>query len=101
MKPLVERFGHDFFKAAPREPGVYVMRGRERILYIGQSKNLRTRLAYYKNANPDRMPRRLVRLVHQVEQISWECCVSAEAARQRELELLRLHRPKFNRADVG
>jgi excinuclease UvrABC nuclease subunit len=101
MKPLVERFGHAFFKAAPREPGVYVMRGGERILYIGQSKNLRTRLAYYKNANPDRMPRRLVQLVHQVEHISWECCTSAEAARESELELLRLHRPQFNRADVG
>jgi excinuclease UvrABC nuclease subunit len=102
MKPLVERFGHDFFRAAPRKPGVYVMRGScERILYIGQSKNLRTRLAYYKNANPDRMPRRLVRLVHQVEEISWECTASAEAARARELELLQLHRPRFNRADTA
>jgi hypothetical protein len=102
MKPLVERFGQDFFRAAPREPGVYVMRGSsERILYIGQSKNLRTRLSYYKNANPDRMPRRLVRLVHQVESISWERCRTADAARARELELLRLHRPRFNRADTA
>jgi excinuclease UvrABC nuclease subunit len=102
MKPLIERFGNNFFLAAPREPGVYVMRdGGEQILYIGQSKNLRTRLAYYKNANPDRMPRRLVRLVHAVEAISWECCPSAEAARARELQLLQLHRPRFNRADTG
>jgi hypothetical protein len=102
IKPLVERFGNDFFKAAPREPGVYVMSdARERILYIGQSKNLRTRLAYYKNANPDRMPRRLVRLVHQVEAITWECCPTGAAARARELELLRTHRPKFNRADTA
>jgi predicted GIY-YIG superfamily endonuclease len=102
FKPLVERFGQDFFKGAPREPGVYTMRGEEdRILYIGQSKNLRNRLAYYKNANPDRMPRRLVRLVHAVEKITWERCPTAEAARVRELELLRLHRPKFNRADTS
>lgn len=78
------------------------MRGAlEQILYIGQSKDLRTRLAYYKNANPDRVPRRLIRLVHEVETISWERCLNAEAARARELELLRLHRPKFNRADTG
>jgi hypothetical protein len=102
MKPLVERLGQDFFRAAPREPGVYVMRdARAQILYIGQSKNLRTRLAYYKNANPDRMPRRLVRLVHHVETITWECTPSPAAARARELELLRLHRPRFNRADTG
>jgi excinuclease UvrABC nuclease subunit len=102
MKPLLERFGQEFFRGAPREPGVYIMRGaRAQILYIGQSKNLRVRLAYYKNANPDRTPRRLIRLVHQVETISWECLPSPEAARARELELLQLHRPRFNRADTA
>jgi predicted GIY-YIG superfamily endonuclease len=101
-KPLIERLGNDFFKSAPREPGVYIMRGRaDRILYVGQSKNLRTRLAYYKNANPDRVPRRLTRLVHEVETIALERCPSAEAARARELELLRIHQPRFNRADTG
>lgn len=101
-KPLIERLGAEFFKAAPREPGVYIMRdAAEQILYIGQSKNLRSRLAYYKNANPDRMPRRLVRLVHAVEKIALETCASAAAARARELELLQTHRPKFNRADTG
>lgn len=78
------------------------MRGEsDRILYVGQSKNLRTRLAFYKNANPDRIPRRLTRLVHQVETITLERCPSATAARERELELLRHHRPRFNRADTG
>lgn len=101
-KPLIDRLGADFFKAAPREPGVYIMRGAdEQVLYVGQSKNLRTRLAYYKNANPDRMPRRLVRLVHAVEKIALETCASAADARARELELLQTHRPKFNRADIG
>ena len=101
-KPLIERLGEDFFKSAPREPGVYIMRDTsDRILYIGQSKNLRTRLAFYKNANPDRIPRRLTRLVHRVETITLERCATAVAARTRELELLQLHRPRFNRADTG
>ncbi|HEY6227579.1 MAG TPA: GIY-YIG nuclease family protein [Verrucomicrobiae bacterium] len=101
-RPLIERLGDDFFKSAPREPGVYIMRGlADRILYVGQSKNLRTRLAYYKNANPDRVPRRLTRLVHEVETITLERCPTAEAARARELELLRIHQPRFNRADTG
>ena len=101
-RPLIERLGNDFFKAAPREPGVYIMRGEsDRVLYIGQSKNLRTRLAFYKNANPDRIPRRLTRLVHQVETITLERCGSAAAARARELELLRIHQPRFNCADTG
>ena len=101
-RPLIDRLGHEFFKSAPREPGVYIMRGHsDRILYIGQSKNLRTRLAFYKNANPDRIPRRLTRLVHQVESITLERCASADAARARDLELLQIHRPRFNRADTG
>ena len=101
-RPLIERLGNEFFKAAPREPGVYIMRGEsDRVLYIGQSKNLRTRLAFYKNANPDRIPRRLTRLVHQVETITLERCATAAAARARELELLRIHQPRFNRADTG
>lgn len=78
------------------------MRGQSnRILYVGQSKNLRTRLAFYKNANPDRVPRRLTRLVHEVESIDLERCPTAAAARMRELELLRTYRPRFNRADTG
>jgi excinuclease UvrABC nuclease subunit len=101
-RPLIERLGDEFFKTAPRQPGVYIMRGQaDRVLYVGQSKNLRTRLAFYKNANPDRVPRRLTRLVHQVETITLERCRSAVAARARELELLRLHQPKFNRANTG
>jgi hypothetical protein len=67
-----------------------------RLLYIGQSGNLRARLASYKNLNPDRAPRRLVRLVHEVSSITWEVCESPVAAQLRENQLLRLHRPKFN-----
>lgn len=100
-KPLVERLGEDFFRAVPRVPGVYIMTDvGERVLYVGQSGNLRSRLASYKNAKPDRASRKVIRLVHAVERITWEACESAEGARLRENELLRLYRPKFNRLNV-
>src|SRR4051794_33308133 len=100
-KPLVGRFGEDFFRAAPRCPGVYIMTGpNERVLYIGQSKNLRVRLASYKNARPDRASRKTIRLVRQVQSIVWETCQDPEAAQLRENELLRLHRPKFNKVNT-
>jgi excinuclease UvrABC nuclease subunit len=96
-KPLLQRFGPDFFRAVPRKPGVYIMSGEaERVLYIGQSQNLRQRLASYKNARPDRVPRKIIRLVHSVKTITWEECESAEAARLKENQLLRTLRPKFN-----
>jgi hypothetical protein len=100
-RPLVDRLGEAFFRAVPREPGVYVMTGEGgRMLYIGQSGNLRARLASYKNARPDRVPRKVIRLIHAVQSITWEKCESAEGARLRENELLRLHRPRFNRLNT-
>jgi len=99
--PLAARLGSEFFRGIPREPGVYIMTGADdRVLYIGQSGNLRARLGSYKNAQPDRAPRKVIRLVHQVRSITWERCASVEAARLRENQLLRMHRPKFNRANV-
>jgi hypothetical protein len=70
------------------------------VLYVGQSRNLRQRLASYKNAQPDRAPRKVIRLVRAVESITWETCDNAERARLRENELLRLHRPRFNRVNT-
>ena len=100
-RPLLDRLGAAFFRAVPKEPGVYIMRdGSGRILYIGQSRNLRHRLGSYKNAHPDHTPRKTLRLVHLVQSIAWEPCASADAARLRENELLRQHRPSFNRVNV-
>ena len=96
-KPLLERFGEDFFKSVPPKPGVYLMfGGSERLLYVGQTSNLRSRLGTYKNCNPNHTPRKVQRLVHQVDRIVWELCEDATHARLRENELLRQHRPKFN-----
>jgi predicted GIY-YIG superfamily endonuclease len=97
--PLVERLGLDFFRQLPERPGVYLMKGTaDKVLYVGKAKNLRRRLASYRVANPDRMPRRHLRLVRAVEQIDVEECQDESAALQREAELLRTLRPRFNRA---
>ncbi len=96
-RPLLQRFGAEFFRAVPPKPGVYIMGGdADRVLYIGQSGNLRHRLGSYKNARLDRAPRNVIRLVHLVRTIVWEECATAEAARLKENRLLRIHRPKFN-----
>ncbi|MDB6108401.1 MAG: Excinuclease subunit [Pedosphaera sp.] len=96
-KPLLQRFGAGFFKAVPRKPGVYIMSGEaDRVLYIGQSGNLRQRLGSYKNARPDRVPRKIIRLIHLVRTLVWEECETPAAARLKETQLLRVHRPKFN-----
>lgn len=105
-KPLSERLGREFFLKLPKTPGVYLMHGkagrprRYRVLYVGKSKNLRQRLGSYRHVHPDRDSRKTVRLVHSVESITFEQCGDETAALLRENELLRVHRPLFNRANV-
>ncbi|HKQ37938.1 MAG TPA: GIY-YIG nuclease family protein [Verrucomicrobiae bacterium] len=100
-KPLLTRLGGDFFKSVPKSPGVYLMfNDADRLLYVGQSSNLRVRLGSYKNANPNHVPRKVLRLVHSVARITIEPCETALAARLRENELLRTRRPRFNRMNT-
>jgi hypothetical protein len=96
-KPLVERFGEEFFQQLPTSPGVYLMCGQsEGVLYVGKARNLRKRLGSYRVANPERMPRRIVRLLHQVRRIEWDECPTEQAASEREEQLICVLAPKFN-----
>ena len=98
-KPLLERFGAEFFRQLPERPGVYLMCGdHEGVLYVGSAKNLRKRLSTYRVANPERFPRRLIRLLYQVRRIELDICPSEATARFREEELIGTLLPKFNRA---
>jgi hypothetical protein len=98
-KPLVERLGEDFFRALPSGPGVYLMCGAsEGVLYVGRARNLRKRLASYRVANPERLPRRIIRLLHRVTRIEWDECRTEAAARHREELLICVLSPRFNAA---
>jgi predicted GIY-YIG superfamily endonuclease len=98
-KPLVDRFGEEFFAALPTGPGVYLMCGaQEGVLYVGKARNLRKRLSSYRVANPERLPRRTIRLLHQVRRIEWDECATEQTASEREEMLICVLAPKFNAA---
>src|SRR5262245_13563186 len=97
VQPLVQRFGRDFFRGVPEQPGVYLMCGStEGVLYVGKARNLRKRLASYRSASSDRLPRKLQRLLVRVERIYWDICCDEATAISRERDLLRALRPRFN-----
>lgn len=96
-QPLVERLGTEFFRALPRAAGVYQMFDEaDRLIYVGKAGDLRARLNSYRRTR--NQSRKTIRLIHSARAIRWEICPSEAEARLRENELIRTHRPKFNRA---
>lgn len=95
--PLRERLGEAFFKQVPREPGVYFFKnGVGDILYVGKAKNLRNRLNSYKNARPNVVSRKVLRMLRLTQSIEVQICADETAALLTENQLLRAHRPPFN-----
>jgi predicted GIY-YIG superfamily endonuclease len=100
-RPLDKSLGKKFFKNAPKRAGVYLMRdANDKVLYVGKAKNLRQRIRNYRVANPDKMPRRHLKMVRQVARIEFQLCYNEAAALKHESKLIRTIKPKFNRAGV-
>lgn len=97
--PMSARVGEDVFRKLPSCAGVYFFyESTGRLLYIGQSGNLRARVGSYRHVCPERHPRRILRLVHRIARIEWQTCDTAEEAIELERMLLLEKRPPFNRA---
>jgi excinuclease ABC subunit C len=98
-RPLDKRLGQRFFRNAPQRQGVYLMRdAADSVLYVGKTKTLQQRLRNYRIANPDRMPRRHLRMLWEVARIEFQFCSGECAALKHESKLLHSLKPKFNRA---
>ncbi|MEQ8756560.1 MAG: excinuclease ABC subunit UvrC [Coleofasciculus sp. G1-WW12-02] len=83
-------------KEIPGEPGVYLMRdGSDRILYIGKSKKLRSRVrSYFRNAQP--LSPRIAMMVRQVAEIEFIVTDTEAEALALEANLVKQHQPYFN-----
>ncbi|MGV3773390.1 MAG: GIY-YIG nuclease family protein [Verrucomicrobiales bacterium] len=100
-RPFANRLGSSFFKELPKSPGVYLMRDQaEKIIYVGQSCNLKQRLTSYKYLNPDKTSRKIMRLMFRVAKVEWKLCNSPEEALLLENALLAAHNPTYNTANV-
>ena len=83
-------------KEIPAEPGCYLMRdGDDRILYVGKSKALRSRVRSYFRSRHDLSPR--IRLMtRQVCEIEFIVTDSEAEALVLESNLIKNHQPHFN-----
>ncbi len=94
--PAQRRALRDLVRAdCANAPGVYRMLGPTGlVLYVGQSRRLRTRLLSYFRAT--RRRDKAARILRHTFAIEWECTNSEFGAQLRELRLIKRHRPQFN-----
>ncbi|AHJ31424.1 excinuclease ABC subunit UvrC [Nodularia spumigena CS-584] len=80
----------------PSEPGVYFMRdGEDRIIYIGKSKKLRSRVrSYFQDSN--HKSHRIATMVQQVTEIEFIVTDTEAEALALEANLIKQHQPYFN-----
>lgn len=83
-------------KEMPAEPGVYLMRdSSDRILYIGKSKKLRSRVrSYFRDSQ--KLSDRIALMVRQVAEIEFIVTDSEAEALALEANLVKQHQPYFN-----
>jgi excinuclease ABC subunit C len=83
-------------KEIPPEPGVYLMRdATDRILYIGKSKKLRSRVRSYFREGNHHTPR-ITMMVRQVAEIELIITDTEAEALALEANLIKKHQPHFN-----
>ncbi|MGY2704093.1 MULTISPECIES: DEDD exonuclease domain-containing protein [unclassified Nocardioides] len=80
----------------PHAPGVYLFRDeRARVLYVGTSRDLRTRVRSYFTASETRS--RMGEMVNIASRVDGIECATALEAEVRELRLIAEHKPRYNR----
>jgi DNA polymerase-3 subunit epsilon len=80
----------------PHAPGVYLFRdAQNRVLYVGKSRDLRSRVRTYFTASE--MRTRMAEMVGIAERVDPIVCATELEAEVRELRLIAEHRPRYNR----
>ena len=95
VSPAVRRKRH-LAEHLPHSPGVYLFRDdQQRVLYVGTSKDLRSRVRSYFTASESRS--RMGEMVNLATSVTGIECATPLEARVRELRLIAAHKPRYNR----
>lgn len=80
----------------PSAPGVYLFKdGAGRVLYVGTSRDIRSRVRTYFTASEQRS--RMAEMVRLAQSVQPVVCQTTLEAQVRELRLIDHHKPRFNR----
>lgn len=87
-------------KTVPDAPGLYIFRGpSNEVLYIGTSRNLRSRVRTYFTASETR--KRMQEMIALAERIDAIVCATVIEAQVRELRMISEKKPPYNRRSKG
>lgn len=78
----------------PENPGVYLMKKNEKIIYVGKAKNLKNRVSSYFNREHE--SEKTKELVKNIEDIEFIICNSELDALILENNLIKKYTPKYN-----
>jgi DNA polymerase-3 subunit epsilon len=94
--PAATRRKRHLADGLPDEPGVYLFKDSAgRVLYVGTSVSIRTRVRQYFTASEQR--RRMAEMVRIAASVTPVVCATALEAEVRELRLIAEHKPPYNR----
>jgi len=97
MRRFDRKFGTDLLRELPEAPAVYLFKDASgQVLYAGKARNVRRRLASYRNAGRRKAHRKMRTLVREAHSLEVRVQASEEAALLLENELIRSLRPPFN-----
>jgi len=78
----------------PDSPGVYFFKdSKDKIIYIGKAKSLKTRVKSYFSSNALKKTRKIIK---QASHIDYQITCSELSALIAEAELIKVHKPQFN-----
>ena len=84
----------------PTAPGVYLFKDSQgRVLYVGTSQNIQRRVRTYFTASEQRT--RMAEMVGIAASVTPVVCATTLEAQVRELRLIALHKPRYNRRSVN
>jgi excinuclease ABC subunit C len=84
----------EIIKSAPTQCGVYLFKKGNKVLYVGKAKNIRERLLqHYKQAQENKKE---YAIVNSSDRIDWILTRNEYEALVLEVDLIQLHKPKYN-----
>ncbi len=97
MRRFDRKFGASFVRELPEAPAVYLFKDEAgAVLYAGKARNIRRRLADYRNASRRKAHRKMRTVVREAHSVEVRLQASEGAALLLENELIRTLRPRYN-----